>query len=381
VVTLTPAATFIAQAQPLQVAVAVAAAGSNPTPTGSIQLVSGSYSSAPAALTGGSATITIPAGSLAAGSPTVFALYTPDAASSATYNNASGLVSITVANLAKVTPVVGVSASTAITTVDSLKVFISVTTAGSYPSATGSVTLTSGTYSSGATALSLGGATITIPAGSLATGDDTLTVSYTPDDNSSGIYSSATGTAAVTVTTPPPPSFTVSGTAISILPGASTGNTSTITLTPSGGFTGAVSLTCAITPVASNDPAQCSIPASVTISGTAAQTVTLAVSSTASTTAFNQKTRFFWPSAGSAALAVVLLFGIPARRRQWRNLIGAIVLLAALTGGLASCGGSSGGGGGGGGGNPGTTAGTYTITVTGTSGSITQTGSVTLTVE
>jgi hypothetical protein len=56
------------------------------------------------------------------------------------------------------------------------------------------------------------------------------------------------------------------------------------------------------------------------------------------------------------------------------------VLLALLTGGLASCGGG-GSGGGGNKGNPGTTAGSYTITVTGTSGSIMQTTTVTLTVQ
>jgi hypothetical protein len=132
--------------------------------------------------------------------------------------------------------------------------------------------------------------------------------------------------------------------------------------------------------VAATDPATCSVPASVTISSATAQTVTLTVSTTASTTALNQTRRFFWPSAGSA-LAVVLLFGIPARRRKWRSLIGAFVLLVAFAGGLVSCGGSSGGGGGGGGGNPGTPAGTYTITVTGTSGAVTQTGAVILTVE
>jgi hypothetical protein len=70
-------------------------------------------------------------------------------------------------------------------------------------------------------------------------------------------------------------------------------------------------------------------------------------------------------------MACILLFGIPARRRGWRNLLGMLVFLAALTGGMVACGGS-------GSGNncpspvtPGTTAGAYTVTVTATSGSIT----------
>jgi ABC-type glycerol-3-phosphate transport system substrate-binding protein len=58
-------------------------------------------------------------------------------------------------------------------------------------------------------------------------------------------------------------------------------------------------------------------------------------------------------------------------------MLGILVAMVAL-GTLASCGGSSGGGGG----TPtaGTTPGTYTVTVTGTSGSITQSTVLTLTV-
>jgi hypothetical protein len=61
-------------------------------------------------------------------------------------------------------------------------------------------------------------------------------------------------------------------------------------------------------------------------------------------------------------------------------MLGMFVLLVFLAGAIASCGGGGGGGGGGNTGNPGTTAGSYTITVTGTSGSITQTATVNLTV-
>jgi hypothetical protein len=61
-------------------------------------------------------------------------------------------------------------------------------------------------------------------------------------------------------------------------------------------------------------------------------------------------------------------------------MLGILVLLFSITGGVSACGGG-GGNGGGGAGNPGTTPGTYTITVTGTSGAITQTGTVSLTVQ
>ena len=99
------------------------------------------------------------------------------------------------------TPSVTVTpASSSITTTQSLGVTIAVSGTGG--AATGSVVLSSGSYTSSATTLSSGSATITIPAGSLAAGSDTLTARYTPDSASSAIYSSASGTASITVTQP-----------------------------------------------------------------------------------------------------------------------------------------------------------------------------------
>ena len=68
---------------------------------------------------------------------------------------------------------------------------------------------------------------------------------------------------------------------------------------------------------------------------------------------------------GGAVLALVVLFGIPARRRSWRTMLGLLVLMIAL-GSRAACGGGGSSGGGGGGGDAGTTAGQYTFTITGT---------------
>jgi hypothetical protein len=74
---------------------------------------------------------------------------------------------------------------------------------------------------------------------------------------------------------------------ISISPGAATGNTSTITVTPSNSFSGTVALSCAITSSPSNatSPTTCSLSSSsLTISGSAAQTTTLTASTTSTTT-------------------------------------------------------------------------------------------------
>ena len=86
-VTVIPSKSSITAAQPLTVTVAVSG---TPTPTGSVTLTSGSYTSAATTLSGGSATINIPAGSLATGSDTLTASYTPDSNSSSIYNSASG---------------------------------------------------------------------------------------------------------------------------------------------------------------------------------------------------------------------------------------------------------------------------------------------------
>jgi hypothetical protein len=125
------------------------------------------------------------------------------------------------------------------------------------------------------------------------------------------------------------------------------------------------------------------VPATVTISGTTAQTATLTVNTTAAT-AMNQRLRTPWRVAGGAVLACVALLIVPLRRRRWMALMAWVALFAATAGMGCGGGGSAGGGGGGGGGgqkDSGTTAGIYTVTITGVSGGMTETGTVALTVQ
>ncbi len=70
-------------------------------------------------------------------------------------------------------------------------------------------------------------------------------------------------------------------------------------------------------------------------------------------------------AAGGTSLAVLIFFGIPKRRRSLRSFLGMLVVLAVL-GSLSACGGGGSNGGGGGNSDPGTSAGNYTFTVTGT---------------
>ncbi len=157
--------------------------------------------------------------------------------------------------------------------------------------------------------------------------------------------------------------------------------TSTLTFTSSDGFAGTVSLSCSVVgPTGANDPATCAVPSSVSVTSSTPGTATLTVYTTAATTSLNQTRKLFWPAASGATLALVLFFGIPRRRRNWLAMLGLLVLFVSVA--AIGCGGgsSNNGGGGGGGGNSGTTTGSYTVTVTAVSGSITQTATVPVTV-
>jgi len=514
-VTVTPSPSTVSTTQSLVVTVAVGGGAGNPTPTGSVVLAGGGYTSAATVLSGGSASIIVPAGALSVGIDPLTATYTPDTNSSTVYVSAagSGTVNVTAAtktnpNLVWNTPApiaygtplgaaqldatAGVAgtfayspaAGTVLTTGSQvLTVTFTPTDSTNYATATAIVTLTvnkatptitwatpsaitygtmlnvaqldptanaAGTFAysppagtllhagqqvlmasftptdttdynatSATVTLTVNKATPTItwatpaavqtgtaltsaqlnaapsvlgtlvynpPLGTImsTTGNITLSASFTPNDTVD--YNDASATTTLTVNPGPPPTFAVTGNAITIEPGATIGNTSTIAVTPSNGFTGAVSLSCTITPAAANDPATCNIlPSSVTISGPATQTATLTVSSTVAT-AVSRPFKLFWPSAGGATLALAFLFRIPRRRRNWLAMLGLFCLLISIAGvgcvgGNSGTGSGGGGGGGGGSSNPGTTAGTYTITITGTSGSIVETSTAVLTVQ
>lgn len=277
---------------------------------------------------------------------------------------------------------------------------ITVTGAGGFsgPVALSAAGLPSGVTASFAPGTGSGTQVLTLTAGSKATvgGPITVTVNgttlYPGGPPSCGIPCNLTAstTIALTVTAAQVPSFALSASPTSFTVAAGNGGTSTITVTPSGGFTGSVTLTAAITaqPATAVDLPTWSFgstsPVSITGANAGTATITLsttAPSSTGSCTASMQRGVPWYVGEGTA-LACILLFGIPARRR-WRQMLGVLVLFVALTSGIAACGGS---------GNktvcntpalvPGTTPGAYTITVTASSGTITPaTTTVTLNVQ
>jgi DNA-binding beta-propeller fold protein YncE len=93
-VTANPGASSVAMGQTFSVAVSLS--GSGATPTGTVAVISGNYASFEKVLSGGKVTLQVPAALLAAGSDTLTAYYTPDLASSNTYNSASGTAMVTV---------------------------------------------------------------------------------------------------------------------------------------------------------------------------------------------------------------------------------------------------------------------------------------------
>jgi N-acetylneuraminic acid mutarotase len=201
---------------------------------------------------------------------------------------------------------------------------------------------------------------------------------------SAGHSTSAVATAAYTIKLPTP-SFNVTGTAVTILPGAEAGNTSTISITPSGGFTGAVALTVAITagPSGARDAPTFSFgstsPAQIT--GDSGATSTLTVFSTATGSPAAQSSRRTGEQGyflSGSALACLLFILVPRRRRSIATL-GMAALFAVLACGAVACGSTI---------NRtvkadafGTTPGVYTLTVTGTSGAIVEIGTITLNVQ
>ena len=169
--------------------------------------------------------------------------------------------------------------------------------------------------------------------------------------------------------------FSLAATALSptsVSPGGS--STSTVTVTSATGFSGSVTITCAVS------PAPALAPTCGAASATAAAPATLTVSTTPVTALLRHPANgrssglfyaMFLPVGGMALLG--LGFGSAGSRRK--KLFGCLLLGLLLSGLILmpACGGSSGGGGGGHG-SPGTPAGTYTITVSGTASGATQTG-------
>jgi hypothetical protein len=102
-VTATPASTSIKSSDTVAVAISVSGGTGAPTATGNVSIsATNGYTSSVATLSGGTASINVPAASLATGSVTLTASYAPDSAASTIYSTASGNFSLTIAVLSTV---------------------------------------------------------------------------------------------------------------------------------------------------------------------------------------------------------------------------------------------------------------------------------------
>jgi hypothetical protein len=236
---------------------------------------------------------------------------------------------------------------------------------------TGTVTLTD---SSGATVGTGTLAVVNTSNGQAAQAAITVTgtaanISYIGDANYNSGTAAFTGGGAL---------FTLSAAPTTITVPSGSSATTTVSVTPAAGFTGTVSVTCAVTGTGSPTPtcslAQPTVAITSAKAGTDVLTVQTVTTKSAVHVAANPADRT-WYAAGGVALAGILLFGLPGRRRAWQSILSLMLLIVAA--GVVGCGGGSSSGGGG----TTTPAGSYTVTVTATSGSVTQTSTVTAQVQ
>jgi hypothetical protein len=379
-VTLTASATAIIPSQ--SVTFTVTANGSGATPTGTVQFLSnGSNLGSPVTLTGGSATT--PASTFPLGTYNITAHYSGDSNYSAETSNA-----VTVVVTAKATPTVALSASANyITTAQSVSFSVSASGYGGTP--TGTVQFLSNGSNLGSP-VTLSGGAANSPAETFSTaGIYAITAQYSGDANFNATTSN-TLTLTVNSVQQTSPSFTLSAPPLTIsAPGATTGNSETITLTGQNGFSGTVALTCTVAYTGSgtpNDPPTCSLAnnGSATIaSGSTSATIVAVFNTTAAVARNAPNPSMPWSRGSGVFFACLILLPLgalrksPLRKSWQRSALWSFLVLAGVSFAVAGCGSS--------GntpiGNPGTTPGTYQVSLNGTSGSLTAQTTFTLTVQ
>jgi hypothetical protein len=224
------------------------------------------------------------------------------------------------------TPTTNVNNATTVT--------LTATVAGTGAAPTGTVTFYSNAIqiSNPITLASVGGtmtATLPLIGFDVYGGANQFLAVYSGDTN----YAPSSGNATIAVDQS---DFTLAAQNQVVSIGASASGAATVNLGSLNGFDNTVNLTCA----SPSSNITCSIsPASVTVNLNGPVTATVTINVGSGTTASNDS-KPFWFAGGATAIACVLLFGVPARRRSWRTLLG-LLLFGVLMAGNGCGGGSS----------------------------------------
>ena len=232
---------------------------------------------------------------------------------------------------------------------------------------TGTVNYTGTNANVSSTGYALLTATLTIT----ITPPASITAAYSGDTN----YQGSTTSAAVPITTSTgTPDFSLTATSTSFtIPSPGLSGTTTISATALNSFTGTVNVTCSLPSSMTYSTCSFSSNSFSVPSGSTIMTVNTTAPSTA-LRLFNRP-RWFIPSAG-ALFACILLLLIPRKKRRVKLAFGLLVF-ALLAAGFVACGGSSSSSTS----SPGTPTGTYTVVVTGTSGTLSHSLNVVVTVQ
>ena len=313
-------------------------------PTGSVTFTANGNSVGTEAIVNGSAALQLSFANV--GSYAITASYPGDG------NNTASTSAVVTVAIGQTTTTTALQASPTAGNVNG-QITLTATVTGSAP--TGTVTFASGATSLGKASLANGVATL--QTSFAAAGSDPITAIYQGDANNLGSTSSA-----VTVVIAAP-DFTVSASPTSGSVAAGQSVTFAFTVTPTAGYTGTVKFSCGTLP----SMATCSFsPASVTPSGGTAVSSTPTVATAAASAMLHPERPFGppgpWIPAGGLAIAGVMgLAFAPGKMKRWNRQLRLLswgFLLASLSLAVVGCGGGNSMPS-----NPGTPAGTYSISV------------------
>lgn len=229
--------------------------------------------------------------------------------------------------------------------------------------ATGVVTFMNGSTTLGSSTLALG--TATYQTSALPLGTSNVTAVYNGDVANAKSTSSAS---AVTVAQ----AFTLTPSATSYQVAQGSNVSATIALAFASGFSGTVTFTCNDTVAQST----CTAPPQTNAAGNVTFTVTTTAATAKLQRPMDRSTGIFFAALLPGLMGIV--FTVGSRKRSLRGLLGLILVLGLSTVWMSSCGGNSNSGTTG---NTGTPKGTYTINITGTSGTATANSSFQLVVQ